>query len=463
MHTDFMHKPSLWVSSKIQKLKNESLMARTLRALAASFSLQLTQNILRLASNLILARLLAPEAFGLFSVALTVQQAAVMFADFGISRSIVANPKGATHEFLNTAFLINLMLHLIMICIVLAVSIFIFFNTGLFPEDSVIASPVVPFLISCTGLNLLFYGLSSPRIWVLTKNLEISKVLLLELTVQVFAIIITVSAAFSGLGVWSFVLGVLLSRAAYAMLSYVALERIPLRLHIDKSMASEILHFGKWLIPASMAGYILSQSDKLFLSVWMPAPEYSLYVVGSLWALAASTLLERGLQSIAFPSLAEALKKTQEEANKFYRQFRLLVDVIYVLAFLGFNLVITLLIEYLYPEAYAGSLWYARILSLGILLAPYYSLTSIILSAGDSKNFSGLLISKAIILVPLALMAHHFFGPQAAIYVFALRAAIALPVTVRIASKSIEINTFREYRMLVISMIAATCMVLMTP
>ena len=62
------------------------------------------QQVLRLGSNLILTRLLFPEAFGLMAIIQTVMIGLTMMSDIGIVPSIIHNKRGNEPEFLNTAW-----------------------------------------------------------------------------------------------------------------------------------------------------------------------------------------------------------------------------------------------------------------------------------------------------------------------------------------------------------------------
>ena len=57
-----------------------------------------------LASNLILTRLLFPEAFGLMALGSVVLVGLQMFSDAGIGPSIAQSPRGDDPEFLDTAW-----------------------------------------------------------------------------------------------------------------------------------------------------------------------------------------------------------------------------------------------------------------------------------------------------------------------------------------------------------------------
>src|SRR5690554_1654660 len=66
-----------------------------------------TAQLLRLASNVILAKLLFPEAFGLMVLVAIFMQGIAMFSDIGILPSIIQNKRGDDPAFLNTAWTIQ--------------------------------------------------------------------------------------------------------------------------------------------------------------------------------------------------------------------------------------------------------------------------------------------------------------------------------------------------------------------
>lgn len=62
---------------------------------------------LRLAANLILTRLLFPEAFGLMTLVNVILVGLQMFSDFGLVPAISQNPRGDDPDFLDTAWTIQ--------------------------------------------------------------------------------------------------------------------------------------------------------------------------------------------------------------------------------------------------------------------------------------------------------------------------------------------------------------------
>src|SRR5690606_8194669 len=63
--------------------------------------------VLRIGGNLVLWRLLYPDAFGLIALVNVFITGLTMFSDVGIGPSIVQNPRGDDPAFLNTAWTIQ--------------------------------------------------------------------------------------------------------------------------------------------------------------------------------------------------------------------------------------------------------------------------------------------------------------------------------------------------------------------
>ncbi|GAB1360936.1 hypothetical protein MASR1M32_01720 [Rhodobacter sp.] len=87
--------------------QRSGLMARALRGSALTAGSYAVTQALRLASNLILTRLLFPEAFGLMALVSVVLVGLQMFSDTGIGPAISRSPRGDEPAFLDTAWTVN--------------------------------------------------------------------------------------------------------------------------------------------------------------------------------------------------------------------------------------------------------------------------------------------------------------------------------------------------------------------
>ena len=86
-----------------------SLAARALRASAITMGGFVASQALRLASNLVLTRLLFPEAFGLMALVTVFVMALVMLSDIGTGPAIMGSRRGDDPAFLDTAWTIQIL------------------------------------------------------------------------------------------------------------------------------------------------------------------------------------------------------------------------------------------------------------------------------------------------------------------------------------------------------------------
>jgi O-antigen/teichoic acid export membrane protein len=433
---------------RLEKLLSDGLMARTVRGSAVVASVQMAQNVLRLASNLVLVRLVAPEAFGLFGVALAINQAVVMFSDVGIPQSVIRSPNGDRRAFYSTAFTANFSLNILLYVLIGLLSITVGLNQGLMPEGTILQSEQAPALIAVAGLQVLGLGLVSPNLWIAKRKLLIGKVASIQFVAQIIGTLVTLGAAAVGWGVWSLVFGMIAAQISNILASHVVLSGAPAAFKFHRRCFVEIFHFGKWLVPASIGGFLIKQSDKILLGFWMAATNFSVFIIGATWYAAAFGVSLQVLQQIAFPAISEALRSGREEAIRFYRQYRLIVDLLCLAIFLAFNIGVTLVIKFMYPPEYIGAIEFARILSLGILCLPYELVSSVVLSSGDSRGFSFISIASAPVVIAAAFVLNALCGPTAAIYAFALGALPQVPVMLRLASHHIPFQPMTELRQL---------------
>ena len=108
-----MENPNNGQSPVIRRLSasisGNGMKARALRgSLLTSISFG-SENILRLVSNLVLTRILFPEAFGLMVLVQMVFAGASMLSDVGIKSAIVQDKRGDDPVFLNTAWAVQIL------------------------------------------------------------------------------------------------------------------------------------------------------------------------------------------------------------------------------------------------------------------------------------------------------------------------------------------------------------------
>ncbi|MEJ1933656.1 oligosaccharide flippase family protein, partial [Nostoc sp. NIES-2111] len=209
--------------------------------------------VLRLASNVIISRLLTPDIFGIMVVISTIRYGVELLTDIGIEQSIVQNKNGEEPRFSNTAWTIQLLRSVLLFAILLAVS---------WPLASFFDVPAA--YIQFSGLMIVIVGLQSPARAFLQRRLQFAARNLFELALVAANSIITVGLVFLMPTVW----GVLLSNTVSTAVATAATFLLPtskVRFTLDREFAREIISFGKWIFLSSLVAFLCGNFDRIYL------------------------------------------------------------------------------------------------------------------------------------------------------------------------------------------------------
>ena len=97
-----------WQMNRISSLfQGSNLRARAIRSSVLTVGGFGASQVIRFASNLILTRLLFPEAFGMMALVMVFIQGLYQFSDVGVGPAIMQSKRGDDPHFLNTAWTIQ--------------------------------------------------------------------------------------------------------------------------------------------------------------------------------------------------------------------------------------------------------------------------------------------------------------------------------------------------------------------
>lgn len=246
--------------------------------------------VLRLGSHLILAWLLAPEAFGLMALVKVVQHGLSMFSDIGIRPAIIQNPRGDQPEFLNTAWTIQIIRGF---CLWACSCLVAWPVAAMFARNDPSAWLLV-YLLPVTGFGAVLQGLNSTALATLNKKLRLGRVTMLELSSQLVSLAVMIVWALIHPSVWAMVAGGLASAAYKMVASHRIVSEHPVRLGWDRQCASELMRFGKWIFLSTLFTFLALNLDKLLLGNVLSLADLGLYSIAFVFgkvALYTSTRL----------------------------------------------------------------------------------------------------------------------------------------------------------------------------
>ncbi|WP_013322850.1 oligosaccharide flippase family protein [Gloeothece verrucosa] len=314
-------------------------------------------NILRLASNLILTRLLVPELFGLMALVNTFIMGIALFSDIGIGPSIIQNKRGDDPIFLNTAWT----LQVIRSCAIWLLSLGICVPVSHFYNE-----PRLLWLLPLVALNVLINGFRSTKLATVNRHLMVSKLTIFNLTVQAISLIVTIVWAFFKPTIWALVVGNFFSSILGLVLSYRIIPGTGNRFAWDKTSLKELISFGKWIFVSTMMTFLASQSDKLFMGKLFSTKMLGVYTIAATFSEMPRQILGAISGQIIFPviSAQKDLPRQVLRAKILQKRWLILVGMIAVL--LPLTCFGDLLVLNLYKKAYYDAAWMLPILALGM-------------------------------------------------------------------------------------------------
>lgn len=252
-------------------LSGQSITQRVLRGSAISGMGYFLSQGIRLASNLILTRLLFPDAFGLMALVTMFVLGVVMMTDVGLTPSIMQSKRGDDPKFLNTAWSVKMLLHAFYFVVICLLA---------YPAAQFYDAPQLVELMPAVGLSLLIGGLVSPNIEHAMRHIQLGRVTMIDLASQAASVGAMVLFALLTRSIWALVFGQFIAAGVKAVLTRYYLQGPASRFAWDKSAVQELIHFGKWITLSSACGFVLSQGDKAVLGKYLSLEQLGVYNIG---------------------------------------------------------------------------------------------------------------------------------------------------------------------------------------
>jgi O-antigen/teichoic acid export membrane protein len=256
--------------------------------------------VLRLVGNLILARLLFPEAFGLMALVNVFMQGLQMFSDVGIGPGIIQRKGGTSPAFLRTAWSLQVIrgFSLWLLTLVLAYPVSRFFAANNADAAS------LAYLLPVTGLTALLGGFTSTSVFTLNRALAMRKLTLLELVPQAVSLLAMIAWGLCCRSVWALVAGGLVYSLTRLVMSHLWNSGPRDGFGWDAEALRDLLGFGRWVFLSTVVSFLATHLDRILLGRFLTMADLGLYSIGMTFARVAIHTATRLGSTVLFPLLA---------------------------------------------------------------------------------------------------------------------------------------------------------------
>jgi O-antigen/teichoic acid export membrane protein len=396
-------------------------------------------HLLRLASNLIMSRILLPEAFGVIALVMMLLTTVEMLSDVGISQSVIRSSRGEDPHFLRAAWTIQLFRRSLFLAsgMVLIGTLALFWAPVFAPKGTVYADPDLPLLIIASSIFMIIQGLGSTNFWVAQRRLQFQRIILVGLVSQSISISAMISISLVHASVWTLLAGMVAGAAAGAILSHIVFPGPRMAIVHDRSVRTELWSFGKWIMASSVLSFASSNADKIILGIVLSSTSFGNYVIALTWIGAVNAVTSKISETVIFPALSEMHRRGAGEAAHALSKLSIPISILSIFGFFGAALVVPVLIKLLYTFDYYESATMVPILAVGVLNSHFSPLSKLLLAQGDSKAiavYSGLSAALVCIALPIA---YQSFGIPWALLAVAISPTLAsLWLIMRVSSRN---------------------------
>lgn len=299
--------------------------------------------ILRLANNVILARLLAPSLFGLMTIVNAIRVGVELLSDLGINQNIVSSREGHTRDFYDTAWTLQVIRGVLLgtIAILIAKPLADFFEQ---PELAVI--------LPVCSLMFIFGGFASTSGALLQKQVNVKRMSLFEIGGLILTIIIQVGIAIVSPTIWALVIGSVAGTAISLVLSYLLIPGISHRFVIDRPSAKQIISFGKWIFLSSIIYFLAMNFDRLYFAKQITLSQLGVYSIARALSDMFTQFTVRASNLVLFPTIAAWQLSDFEVRNRLLRGRRMLL-LGAALGLASFVAIADLIVQLLYDDRYS--------------------------------------------------------------------------------------------------------------
>ncbi len=252
--------------------------------------------LMGLFSMSIIARLLAPDDFGVFAVSITLVGLLDALTDIGSDLAIIRHPNPQRQHY-DTAWTLKILISSF-VALLIALSAHL--------SNYVYADSRYEEVFYVMALSMLIGGFTNIAIADFRRNLQFHKDFQYTFLVQCLGVATTITLAFILRSYWALVLGGLARSLAGVLLSFLMHSYRP---KLSLAANQELFGFSFWVMIRSLAIFLSSRGDRLVLGAY-----FSPAVIG--WYAIASDLAQMAVFELLYPigrALLPGMAKKQDD------------------------------------------------------------------------------------------------------------------------------------------------------
>lgn len=271
-------------------------------------------------TNMILARILTPEAFGVVATITMVISFAEMFADSGFQKYLVQREfknDSEKYDNANVAFWSNLILS-----IILWIIIFIFREE----IATLVGNPGLGLVLAVASLELPLLSFSSIQMALYRRSFDFKTLFLVRIFSILIPFFVTIPLALLGLNYWALIIGNLSKQLSNALILTIKSKWKP-RFFYKIKILREMFSFSAWSLVESISIWLTSWVGTFIIGTMLNQYYLGIYKTSVSLVNALMGLITSALVPVLFSSLSR-LQNDSKKFSNFYFKFQRSVSIL---------------------------------------------------------------------------------------------------------------------------------------
>jgi len=273
-------------------------------------------------SNMVLARIISPEAFGVVATVTMIMSFADMFTDAGFQKYIVQKEfesEEKKFKSINVAFLTNL-----------SISIFLFLIILIFREKIavLVGNPGLGNVIAIACIQLFLTSFSSIQMALYRREFNFKTLFYVRIVTVFIPFVITIPLALLGLSYWSIIIGLIITQFSNAIILTIKSKWKP-NLYFNLSVLKEMISFSLWSLVEAISIWFTVWIDVFIISTSLTQYYVGIYKTSTMMVNVLLSLITASV----VPALFSALSRLQNDDNKFKELYYSVQRLVAILVF----------------------------------------------------------------------------------------------------------------------------------
>lgn len=287
-------------------MKEENLKNKFVNATKWSTITEIAAKLVSPVTNMVLARIISPEAFGVVATVTMIMSFADMFTDAGFQKYLVQHEfKDEDEKFknANVAFWTNF-----------GISIFLWLIIIVFREQiaTLVGNPGLGNVIAIACVQLLLTSFSSIQMALYRRDFDFKTLFLVRMVAVCLPFAVTIPLALLGLSYWALIIGAIFIQLSNAVVMTIKSKWKP-HLFYKIEILKEMLSFSIWSLVEAISIWFTMWADVFIIGSSLNQYYLGIYktstaMVNSLMSLITASII---------PVLFSALSRLQDDNEKF--------------------------------------------------------------------------------------------------------------------------------------------------